>query len=91
MDAIATEVFRLQDHLLGAIDTERIRPLTFAARHRSGILSVRTETNPKHLVDQLQAEGVVATTQAGYLRLAPHFYQTDEDMERVADALTRLA
>lgn len=91
MDAIATEVFRLQDHLLGAIDTERIRPLTFTAPHRSGILSVRTETDPTQLVDQLQAEGVVATTQAGYLRLAPHFYQTEEDMERVAEALNRLA
>ena len=51
IESIATEVFRLQDHLLGAIDTNRIRPLT----------------------------------------LTPHFYQTDEEIERAADALNRLA
>ena len=34
-------------------------------------------------MDQLKAEGIVATAQAGYLRLAPHFYQTDEEIERL--------
>ena len=91
IEAIATEVFRLQDRLIDAIDTDRFRPLAFTPRHRSGILSVRTETKAGHLVDQLQAEGIVVTTQAGYLRLAPHFYQTDEEIDRVADALSRLA
>ena len=91
IEAIATEVFRLQDHLLDAIDTDRIRPLAFTPPHRSGILSLRSETNASRLVDQLQAEGIIATTQAGYLRLAPHFYQTDEEIERVADTLSQLA
>ena len=91
IEEIAAEVFRLQDQLLNAIDTDRLRPLAFPALHRSGILSVQTETSAGHLVDQLRAEGIVATAQASYLRLAPHFYQTDEEMERVADALSRLA
>ena len=91
IEAIAAEVFRLQDKLLDAIDTDRLHPLAFPGPHRSGILSVRTEPNAVHLVDQLQAEGIAVTAQAGYLRLAPHFYQTDEEMERVADALGRLA
>ena len=91
IEAIATEVFRLQDQLLNALDTDRIRPLAFAPAHRSGILSVRVGTNAARLVDQLQAERIVVTTQAGYLRLAPHFYQTDEEIERVATVLRRLA
>lgn len=91
IEAITGEVFRLQDQLLNAIDTDRFRPLAFPPPHRSGILSVRTETDAGHLVEQLRAEGIVATAQAGYLRLAPHFYQTDEEIERVADALSRMA
>ena len=91
IEAIAAEVWRLQDLLLDKLVTNRIRPVAFTSPHRSGILSLRTEADPSHLVNQLQAEGVIATTQGGYLRLAPHFYQTDDEIERVADALNRLA
>ena len=40
---------------------------------------------------ELRREGVVATSQGGYVRLAAHFFLTDEDMLHVADALSRIA
>lgn len=91
MDAIRAEVLRLQDLLIDAVENERARPLLFPDRHRSGILAWDTDRDPAVLVDELRADGIVATSQGGYLRTAPHFYLEDEAILRVADALTRKA
>jgi selenocysteine lyase/cysteine desulfurase len=91
VEAIRDEVFRLQDILVARLDPEHARPAGFGAAHRSGILSLVTRRDPTELVDALRAEDIVATAQGAYLRIAPHFYLEDADMERVADALARLA
>ena len=91
VEAIRDEVFRLQDVLIAALDGERVRPLVFPDAHRSGILSLDTLSDPKEVVEGLRTRGVVATSQGGYVRLAAHFFLTDEDMLQVADALNRIA
>lgn len=54
----------------------------------SGIISF---THPKAdaaaLADRLWEKGIFAREREGYLRLAPHFYQTEEEMERVVEVL----
>jgi cysteine desulfurase/selenocysteine lyase len=89
--AIHREVLRLQDVLLDALDREKIRPVTFPEPHRSGILSLITEREPRSVVDSLRAQQIVVTTQGGYLRVAPHFFIEDADMLRVASILNRVA
>jgi len=89
MGPIAHEVLRLQDRLVECLDKRLYQPLRFPTEHRSGILAVRTVEDPKRVVKALRARGMVATTQGGYLRLAPHFYQTDEDMRRVTQVLNQ--
>ena len=89
MGPISHEVLRLQDRLLEFLDRRLYEPLRFPQEHRSGILSIRTVEDPKAIVRVLRARGMVATTQGGYLRLAPHFYLTDEDIRRVTQALNQ--
>ncbi len=91
IEAIRDEVFRLQDVLLGALESDRLRPLRFPQPHRSGIVAVDADRDPRELVAELRGVGIVATSQAGYLRLAPHFFLDDDDVLRVAEALTRFA
>ena len=91
IESIHREVVRLQDAFLDALDHGRMRPLTFPDAHRSGILSLRPSRDPRELVADLRAEGIVATTQGGYLRVAPHFFLEDTDMRRVAAVLNRVA
>jgi selenocysteine lyase/cysteine desulfurase len=43
------------------------------------------------VVEDLSGEGVLATSQGGWVRIAPHFYLTDDDMEKVASVLSRVA
>lgn len=54
----------------------------------SGIVSFRSrEEPPERIVGRLRAANIVAAVRQGWVRLAPHFYQTAEDMDRVLRAL----
>lgn len=90
MGPIAREVFRLQDRFLALLDTDRYEPLLFPREHRSGILAFRTAEDPKLVSRALAAHCMVTTTQGGYLRVAPHFYLTDEDIRRAAAAFNQV-
>jgi cysteine desulfurase/selenocysteine lyase len=90
IEAIRDEVFRLQDHLLELLDRKRFEPLLFAGNHRSGILAVRTRSDSGAIAEALGKQGIIVTSPGGYLRLAPHFYVTDEEMHKAADALNAL-
>lgn len=85
-EAIFREIIRLQDIFLERLDNPDIIPLRFPEEHRSGILSLYHPQN-EALAARLAAEGIVCTVRGGYLRVAPHFYNTEADMERLARAL----
>ena len=56
----------------------------------SGIVCLAAKDLPDGVADALREEGVVASVREGALRLAPHCYNTIEEMERVADSLDLL-
>jgi cysteine desulfurase / selenocysteine lyase len=90
MENIRREVFRLQDILLGGIDRDRFTPLLFPESHRSGIISLICREDPTAVARALEREGVICSSRGGYLRLAPHFYNTDEEMLRAASLLSSI-
>jgi cysteine desulfurase/selenocysteine lyase len=88
VEAIAAEIFRLQDVFLAALDQKRFRPLFTPAEQRSPILSLIVPGDPNTLRRALQKQNVICTERGGYLRIAPHFYNTDEQVTRVANLLS---
>lgn len=58
--------------------------------HGSGIVCLRTG-DVRAAFDALTAAGVVCVLREGAIRLAPHLYNTPEDIERVIDVLERTA
>jgi selenocysteine lyase/cysteine desulfurase len=49
---------------------------------RSGILTFQPrEGKPLDLVDRLRQQGAIAAARGGGIRLSPHFYQTEDEME----------
>ncbi len=84
MEEIRDEVFRLQDVFLGHLDPAVATPLVLPARHRSGIVAMEVRGEAAQVIEALRGEGVVMTGPTGRLRLAPHFYMTDEQMIRAA-------
>ena len=80
------EILHLQDVLLGKLDNPAFKPLRFDRENRSGILSLVC-ADPGLAAKELSKRGIVCTPRGGLLRIAPHFYNTDEEMIRVAEAL----
>ncbi len=87
---VQREVFRLQDRLLEKLDQERYVPLRFSGPHRSGILSFMVRENPDELMARAAEKGVFVSSRCGYLRMAPHWCTTDEEIDRAAEVLNHL-
>lgn len=88
-EAIFEEILRLQDHFLDHLDNPRLQPLRFPRKHRSGILALRC-ADLDGCADRLAEHDLVCSPRGGYLRVAPHFYNTEEQMERLAAVLNRI-
>ncbi len=88
MDDIRKEVLRLQDVFLKNLDTDLFRPLLFSEHERSGILAIIPKCNPEKLVEKLLTKhNTVVTLRSEYIRIAPHFYLSDDEMKRAAEYL----
>ena len=92
MEAIRDEIFRLQDLFLGLVDTELVLPVTFTGVHRSGVLALDCRRrDPAAIAADLLEREFFCSVRGGYLRFAPHFYVTDDEIGRFAETLNGLA
>ncbi len=89
-EPIQREVLRLQDMILDRLDRERFTPVVFPEPHRSGILAVASRTDTAQLVQKLEQQGIICTCRGGYLRLAPHCYTGEEEIERAVAVLNSI-
>ncbi len=63
-------------------------PVDVPEKNRSTIVSVPLGTrDPAPLLAHLSGRGITCSTRAGNLRVAVHFYNHEDDLERLADAL----
>jgi selenocysteine lyase/cysteine desulfurase len=91
VEAIRAELLRLQDLLIGALDPARFIVPRRAPPNRSGILSVvPRRSTPDALVHELLDRGFVTSSRGGYVRIAPHFFITDEEIARLAGVMNEL-
>ena len=87
VESIQAEAFRLQGLILEGLDRERFTPLGLPEQHRSGILSFKCHADPDVVAKTMVTKGVVCSARGGYLRLAPHFCNTDEEVRRAVSLL----
>jgi cysteine desulfurase / selenocysteine lyase len=91
VEAIRDEILRLQDLLIDRLDPALFVPVRHPTGNRSGVLCVVSRRRrPDELVDSLLGRGFVTSARGGYLRLAPHFFVTDEEIGRLAEAMNEL-
>ena len=77
---------QLSQRLLDALLANGISLRPFPEQHRSPIVSVPVK-NAENTMARLRAAGVVASMRAGRIRLALHFYNLEEEIDRVAELL----
>lgn len=91
VEQIRRELFRLQELAAEMIDTNGYTPLVHPEKHRSGILSVVCKRqSADEVVDELEKHHVICSSRGGYLRLAPHFYNTDDEIEKAVGLLNAI-
>lgn len=90
-DVIESRVLELSAHLAaGLADAgyELVEPWPRARSESSGIVSFRKPgASAKEVLRDLTAAHVIARTHRDFVRLSPHFYNTDEEVDRVLDVL----
>lgn len=90
LDAIEAEIIRMQDVFLARLDSKRYRPVMTPEKQRTPILSLIVPGDANATRRALLKQNIICTERGGYLRVAPHFYNDDAEMERVADALNAI-
>jgi selenocysteine lyase/cysteine desulfurase len=89
LDAIWAEIIRLQDAFLARLGNSGVRPV-FDHKMRTPIVSLIPLRNAEATARALVKENVICTARGGYLRVAPHFHNTEAEVERAADVLNAL-
>jgi len=95
VENIAAELARKRAWLVPALQAKGYTVLNAAPKpvHASGITSFfAPEKNLKELHQQLADAGVITSlrgdrTGQNYIRLSPHFYNTDAELQRVVELL----
>jgi selenocysteine lyase/cysteine desulfurase len=87
IERIENCILELTDYLLNRLGEEGFSIQTPKEPHnRSGIVNFRVP-EPQKTVAELQRRGVIVSARMNGIRVSPHFYNTQEDIERF---LTRL-
>jgi selenocysteine lyase/cysteine desulfurase len=85
------EIKRLQGVLLEQLDRSHLKQVPLEESERSGILSSISSVDPALIVSALKVEGVILPAPRGdYLRLAPHFFLTDDKVVEAAEKINRV-
>jgi len=87
-DALARRVFALGEALVSLMESKGFR--LYSSRRegeRSGILSFVAPGEAAAHASRLRKHRVEAAVRSGRLRLSPHFYNNQADIQRVAEAL----
>jgi selenocysteine lyase/cysteine desulfurase len=91
MDNIEARILALTDSLIAGLQ-ERDCTITTPIAHRrerSGIICFRQPSvNSAVLAEHLRAANVIVSLRGDVIRVSPHFYNTEEDLERLLEALS---
>jgi selenocysteine lyase/cysteine desulfurase len=79
----------LATHLYEALEANGLPVPPFAPAHRSTIVSIPVR-DAEALMAKLRQENVVVTVRAGRIRIAAHFYNLEEELDRVAELIASL-
>lgn len=91
VDAIYDRNRELTEMLRASLSEVGWAPVDLAEANRSTIVSVPLgDAEPTHLVAELNRRGVICSARDGNLRLSIHFYNHEEDIDRITSALSEL-
>ncbi len=89
LEAVQRQIAHLTDRIAGSVGEHGWRLVTPADRH--GALMAIASMDAPALVRELAGDGIVVSDRDGNLRVSPHFYNNDDDIDTLFRALERHA
>ena len=83
----------IEQRVMGLADSARDRMRELGAGVNSGSQIVAAQfpgIDPSHLARELKKKNVNVAARHGFLRISPHFYNNDDDLERLCAAIKPL-
>ena len=86
---IERRILGLTDHLIDSIKDMNLDPQTPEEKAcRSGIVNFRVE-NPRQVAEELGRKGIIVSARSNGIRVSPHFYNTEEEIDALTDEIRK--
>ncbi|MEM2912114.1 MAG: aminotransferase class V-fold PLP-dependent enzyme [Candidatus Bathyarchaeia archaeon] len=90
IEEIEKRVLKLTDHIIEAVKSLRLTLQTPEdSPHRSGIVNFKIN-KPREVVKELRRKGIIVSARAHGIRVSPHFYNTEEEIEKLIDEVRKI-
>jgi selenocysteine lyase/cysteine desulfurase len=87
MGSVERRIFRLKSILGRSFEDLGLEILTPKSGLQSGIITARPAKDVRRIYNTLRESGVTISLRNGYLRFSPHFYNTEDEVNRIIDIL----
>lgn len=87
---VKKRIFKITDHLIDSIKELGLELQTPEDKQcRSGIVNFKVD-KPQQLSEKLQKKGIVVCARANGIRVSPHYYNTEKDIDKLVEEVKRL-
>ena len=88
IDKIQSHVFAQGNYIVERLNRRNIKVLnSMIPDERSGIISYKLNANPKRFLKYMSEKNVSLTVRDGMVRLSPHFYNNQDEIDQFFDLL----
>ena len=92
IDKITKRIIALTDTLYAGLKEKGYTVISSReSQDKSGIITFRHPSRPTdQIMERLRQKRIIATERGDHVRLSPHFYNTEEELELVFSALPNI-
>jgi cysteine desulfurase/selenocysteine lyase len=90
LENVKKTIVKVTDHLIDSLKDQGFELQTPEEKQcRSGIVNFKVE-KPQQLAEKLQKKGIIVCARANGIRVSPHFYNTEEEIDKLLEEIKRL-
>jgi selenocysteine lyase/cysteine desulfurase len=87
IENIEKRILKLTDHLIESVKSLGFKLQTpEEPQYRSGVVNFKID-NPKEVAESLNRKGIIVSARAHGLRVSPHFYNTEEEIDKFMEEI----
>ena len=87
IENIQKRILKLTDHLIESVKSLGLKLQTpEEPQYRSGVVNFKID-NPKEVAESLNRKGIIVSARAHGLRVSPHFYNTEQEIDKLVEEI----